>query len=298
MTIMILIVGASGRLGGAVARRLLADSQPVRAMSRTPEKLAALSDAGAEVVVGDLLDAASLQRACQGVESVFSAAHAFDGKGANTPHTVDDAGVRRLIAAAQAAGVERFTLMSILGARADHPVDLFRAKYLAEQMLKASGLSATILRPSAFMELWLSIIAEPMLKQGRAMIFGRGQNPINFVSVDDVAHFALIALRDPQARGLTIEMGGPDNVSLTEMVTIIERATGKTARRQHIPLVGLRAMSVLARPLKPAFARQAAAAAYMDTHDMTFDPSAILQRFPMILRRMEDVAHSQFGGVA
>jgi len=82
---MILIIGASGRLGGIVARRLLADGQPVRALSRTPAKLAALSSAGAEVLAGDLRDPDSLRRACEGVEAIFSAAHGFTGTGGDSP---------------------------------------------------------------------------------------------------------------------------------------------------------------------------------------------------------------------
>ena len=294
---MILIIGASGRLGGLVARRLLADGQPVRALSRTPAKLAALSSAGAEVVAGDLRDPGSLRRACQGVEAILSAAHGFTGTGGDSPHSVDDEGVRHLVEVARAAGVGQFVLMSILGARADHPVGLFRAKYRAEQALRSSGLSATILRPTAFMELWLSILAEPMLKQGKAMIFGRGVNPINFVSVEDVARYALIGLRDPLSRGMTIDVGGPENRSLTQLVALIEQTTGKTTSHQHIPLPALRAMSVLARPFNPAFARQAGSAAYMDTHDLTFDPAATLRRFPGALRRIEEVARDLFAAI-
>lgn len=293
---MILIVGASGRLGGIVARRLLAQGKPVRAMSRTPQKLAALQQVGAEVVAGDLRDPRSLARACQGVEMVVSAAHAFDSVGNNTPRTVDDLGGRRLVEAASAAGVRHYVMTSIHGARADHPIDVFRYKAGVEQALRASGLSYTILRPTAFMELWLDILAEPMLKQGRALIFGRGVNPINFVSVDDVARFALIGLEDPQARDQIIEIGGPENLSFTQVVALIERVTGRTVNKRHIPLLGLRAMSVLARPINPAFARQAAAGALMDTHDMRFDPAPTLSRYPGNLRAMEDAARERFGG--
>jgi uncharacterized protein YbjT (DUF2867 family) len=290
---MILVVGARGRLGGLVTRRLLAQGHAVRAMSRTPGKLAELAHAGAEVVEGDLRDEASLVRACQGIEAVLSAAHAFDSQGENTPQTVDERGGRHLIEAARATGVAHVVMMSIHGARADHPIDLFRCKFATEQALKSSGLSYTILRPTAFMELWLTIIAEPMLKRGQALIFGRGRNPINFVSVDDVARFTLIGLLDSQARGLTIEVGGPENLSLEQVVELIERVTGRAVKKQRIPLPAMRAMRLLMRPINPAFSRQIATGAYMDTHDSTFDPTQLLQRFPGSLRRMEEVAHSQ-----
>ena len=293
---MILVVGARGRLGGLVARRLLAEGRAVRAMSRTPRALDALASAGAEVVAGDLRDMSSLMRACEGMDAVVSAAHAFDSKGDNTPRTVDGQGIGQLIEAARAAHVGHVVLLSIHGARADHPIDIYRYKYMAEQALKSSGLSYTIIRPTVFMELWLGLIAEPMLKRGQAMIFGRGVNPINFVSVTDVARFVQSGLFDPQARGLTIDVGGPENLSLSEVVTLIERVIGRQVKRQTIPLLVMRAMAVLMRPVNPAFGRQVAAGVLMDTQDMTLDPTQTLQRFPGPLRRMEEVARSQLEG--
>lgn len=295
---MILIVGASGRLGGIAARRLLAEGRPVRALSRTPAKLADLARLGAEVVMGDLRDPASLARACAGVEMVFTAAHAFDGKGANQPQAVDDAGNRALIDAARAAGVEHFVFTSILQARSDHPLDLWRYKAAAEEHLRASGLSYTVLRPTAFMELWAGIVGDPIVKRGRALIFGRGASPVNFVSVEDVAHYALIALSDPRARNQVIAIGGPENLSLTQLARLIERVAGRAARKQHIPPAMMRAMRVLTLPINPAFSRQIAVGIYMDTHDMTFDPAETLRRFPMELKRMEEIVRAKYGSVA
>ena len=97
---MILIVGASGRLGSIVAQNLLAQGKPVRVMTRTPLNLAHLKQQGVEVVSGDLRDPASLLRACQGVEQVLAAAHGLTGKGDNNPQTVDDTGNCQLIDAA------------------------------------------------------------------------------------------------------------------------------------------------------------------------------------------------------
>src|SRR5947207_8757532 len=196
---MILIVGASGRLGSVVAEHLLAKGKPVRAMTRTPLNLAQLEQQGAEVVSGDLRNSASLLSSCEGVEQVLAAAHALVGKGDNNPQTVDDAGNRYLIDAAKAAGVKHFIFVSVQGASPDSPLAFFRIKYRTEEYLQASGLNFTILRPGAYMELWAQLIGQPIREQGKTTIFGSGNNPINFVSVEDVARFVTITLDDARA---------------------------------------------------------------------------------------------------
>jgi NADH dehydrogenase len=291
---MILIVGASGSLGGIVARRLLAEGQTVRAMSRTPEKLAELAALGAQVVAGDVRNPASLAEACRRVDAVLAAEHAFNSMRANTSRAVDGAGNLALVEAARAAGVGRFVLMSIVGARADHPVDTFRYKYEVEQRLKASGMSYSIVRGTAFMELWLSIIGDPVARGKPAMIFGRGANPVNFVSVEDAASFVMIALRDPAAHGLTINAAGPENLSLTQVAETVGRVTGRPVQARHIPLPMMRLMGALAMPFNESFARQARSGVMMDTEDMRFDPAETLKRFPLKLARLEEVAQRRY----
>ena len=102
---MILVVGASGQLGGMIARQLLAAGEPIRAMSRDPEKLGALKAAGAEVVVGDLRSGLAGPRLCR-VDRLVTTAHASGGAGDNAPERVDGDGNRNLIDAAKAAGVQ------------------------------------------------------------------------------------------------------------------------------------------------------------------------------------------------
>src|SRR6266481_6155027 len=197
---MILIVGASGRLGSVVVQHLLVQGKSIRVMTRDSRGLAHLKHQGAEIVSGDLRDRASLASACQGVEQVLAAAHALDGTGDNNPQTVDDMGNRHLIDAAKAAGVKHFIFVSVQGASSDSPLEFFRIKYRTEEYLQASGLSFTILRPGAYMELWAQLIGQPIREQGKTISFGRGNNPINFVSVQDVARFVRIALDDPRAQ--------------------------------------------------------------------------------------------------
>ena len=247
---MILIVGASGHLGRIVAQRLLAQGRPVRAMSRTPEKLRDLQAHGAAIVAGDLRDPASLDRACQDVEQVLAAAHGFPGDAGNNPWTVDDRGNRALVAAAKAAGVQHFVFTSVIGARPNSPFDFFRIKYRAEEYVRQSGLSFTILRASAFMDTWATLIGQPIIERGRTTIFGRGDNPVNFVAVDDLVHYALLSLDDPAARNQTLEVGGPENLTLNQVAAIFERVGGQAAKKRHIPLPIMRVMAKLVRPFR------------------------------------------------
>ena len=287
---MILIVGASGRLGSVVAKQLLAQGKAVCAMTRTPLKLAHLKQQGAEIVSGDLRNPASLVSACQGVEQVVAAAHALVGKGDNNPQTVDDAGNRQLIDAARAAGVKHFIFVSVRGASPDSPLEFFRIKYRTEEYLRASGLSFTILRPSAFMDLWVQLIGQPLVERGKTTIFGRGTNPINFVAVEDVARFVGIALEDARARNRVIEVGGPENLTLNQLAEIFELASGRQAKTRHIPLPMMRVMAILMQPINPALSRQIRAGIYMDTVDLRYDMSEAASEFGIQLTRLEEFA--------
>jgi len=177
----------------------------------------------------------------------------------------------------------------------DHPIELFRMKYMAEQKLKASGLAWTIIRPTAYMETWASLIGEPLLETGRTRIFGRGTNPINFVSVYDVARFVELAVIDPAMRGEVVEVGGAENLSVRQVAQTFETVTGKTGRENHIPLPMMRLMAVLMRPANPTLARQIQAGVVMDTQEMSFDPSETTRRYPSIaLTSLADVVRQDY----
>ena len=121
---MILIIGGTGALGQATAKRLLNKGESVRIMTRVPERAAALQQAGAEVVQGDLLDKASLARACQGATKVLAAAHAIAGRGREASKYVDLQGHIDLIDAAKSAGVEQFVYTSAYVFSPDYELSL------------------------------------------------------------------------------------------------------------------------------------------------------------------------------
>jgi uncharacterized protein YbjT (DUF2867 family) len=287
---MILIVGASGRLGSVVVQHLLKQGKSIRILTRNPLGLAHLKLQGVEIVSGDLRDPASLASACQGIEQVLAAAHALDGKGDNDPHTVDDMGNRHLIDAAKAAGVKHFIFVSVQGASPNSPLEFFRIKYHSEEYLQASGLNFTILRPTAYMELWAQLIGQPIRDHGKTTIFGRGNNPINFVSVEDVARFVGIALDDPRAHNTMIEVGGPENLTVNQVAEIFERTSGRQAKKRHIPLLMMRVMSILMQPLNSTMSRLIRNGIYMDTANLRYDATETASTFGIQQTPFEEIA--------
>jgi uncharacterized protein YbjT (DUF2867 family) len=251
----------------------------VRVLTRDPTRAGHLASRAVEVVHGDVRDAASIAKALRGADTVVSAVHGFTGPRGVSPASVDRAGNAHLIDAAARIGAA-FVLVSVIGASPSHPIGLFRAKHAAEEMLRASGLPWTIVRASAFMETWGTIMGRPLQTSGRIPVFGRGDNPINFVSATDVAALISHAAARPSLRSQTLERGGPDNLTFNQVAAILQQAAGRRGTVRHIPRPALQAMATLTAAIKPALARQARAALAMDTIDMTFDPAPAWRAFP------------------
>ncbi len=295
---MILVVGATGRLGGTIVRHLLCQGERVRTLTRTPARLENLKALEAEVVGGDLRDPASLKSACQGIEQVITTAHAGEGKGTNIPRSVDGTGNRHLIDAAVATGVRHFVFISSHGARPDSPVDLFRFKYQAEAYLRASGIPFTILRPTHLMDSWVDLFGQSILKKQEAMIFGHGTNPVNFVAIDDLARLAALVLKQPKARNRTVEIGGPENLTLQQVVEAFERVLHLHVKVRHLSVPALRIIQLLARPFNPVLSRQLGMAILLDTDKQSCDITETLKAFPLQLMRLEEFIQTRFASSA
>jgi uncharacterized protein YbjT (DUF2867 family) len=280
---MILIAGGTGTLGARVVPLLTARGLEVRILTRDPARAEHLRGDLVEIISGDVRDARAVERAVAEARTVVSAVQGFAGTDPAGSEAVDRQGNSNLIKAAREEGAtEHFVLVSIQGAAPDHPMELCRMKYLAEQELKASGLAWTIVRPTAYMETWAALIGEPLLMSGRTRIFGRGENPINFVSARDVARYVELAVVDPTMRGQVIEIGGPENLSMKQFAQTFETVSGKVGKVSHVPLPALRLMSVLMRPVNPTLAGQVHAGVVMDTHDFSFDASGTARRYPTV----------------
>jgi len=292
---MILIVSGNGNLGSAVGRRLLAKGQAVRALVRSPEKGEGLRRLGAEVVIGDLREPASLARACRGAEKVLAAAHSILGRGSEASKHVDLQGHKDLIDAARKEGVGHFVYTSAYKfGGVYHDNAFFQIKYEVEDYLRASGLGYTILRPTHFMESHAErFIGKPIKETGKVTLFGSGENRRNFIAADDVAQIVVRVLEDTAHHGQIIDVGGTDNVTNMEIVGLYEEQLGRPAKVSHVPLAALKVMYRLMRPFHPGLSQIMHAAIIGDTTDQTFDPSAMLARFPMELMSIEAFVREQ-----
>ncbi len=254
---MILIVGSTGILGGEICRRLREAGQPVRGLVRSTsgeEKVARLKAMGVETVLGDLRDPASLARACQGIDTVITTATTTLSMqpGDSIPLT-DQQGQLDLVKAARAAGVKRFVMVSIPLSIEDCP--LTTAKRAVEDEVMTSGMEYTILRPCIFMEIWLSPALGFDYINAKATIYGDGHAKNRYISLGNVAQYAVESLTCPEAKNAALELGYPQGYSMLEVVRTFEQVSGKSFTLAFIPAAALEAQAAAATdPLQKSFA--------------------------------------------
>ncbi len=260
---MIVVAGGSGLLGRQVVGDLLARGEQVRVLVRDTERARTLLGEQVDVMAADVRRPEGLDEVLAGASVLVSAVHGFLGGRGAGPREVDQRGNANLVNAAAAAGAS-VVLLSVIGAAADSHLDLFRAKHAAEEHLRASGTPWTIVRAAAFVETWLAILARTAERSGRPVIFGRGEQPLVFVSAADVAAVASRAVTDATLRGKILEVAG-EPVTMTELARALQTARGWQGSPRHLPRPMLSTLATLTRPVNPAFARANRTALTMDT---------------------------------
>ncbi|MFF2911549.1 NmrA/HSCARG family protein [Paenibacillus sp. NPDC057934] len=232
---LILVIGGTGTQGGNVARELLKHGHRVRILTRNPESAAAQAIAakGAELIQGDLADAASLEPAMDNVSAIFSAQYAdpYD-------QTVEPRNAANMVEAARKAGIEQVVHTSVAGSNVFPRWDKYKYltktwenKYEIEELIRNGGFQAwTILHPCWFMENFVepnSAIMAPELKNG--VLFGtlKGDAPLKLNSGEDTAKFARAAFENPQKfHGKDINVAS-DELSMTEIAQTLSRVLDK-----------------------------------------------------------------------
>ena len=239
----IVVTGATGRQGGAVARALLKDGWKVRALVRDAAKPAAqaLRQAGAELALGNLDDAASVDRAMAGAYGAFSVQASMDPAG-----TAREIAQGKTVAdAAKRAGVQHLVYSSVVDAEKGTGVPHFESKRQVEQYIRAMGMPASVLRPVFYYENFATFFP-PGLENG-AYVLRLAMNPVkplSMIAVADVGSFAALAFGEPKTSiGTALEIAG-DERTMPEVAASMQEAFGKPFRFEELPIEAVRGFSV------------------------------------------------------
>ena len=283
----VLVVGATGQLGRVITRKLAAAGVPVRALARSRDQLAALGG-GVEIAPVDMRDVPALTAACQGIGQIVATANNNMGSGETSPTKVDLSAYQNLCAAARNTGVKRLVYVSYRGVDQFAPVDIFRIKWYIEDAIRRSGVRYVMLRPGAFMETWIDeILAGDIRKKGVTTIFGDGTAVSNYISIEDVAEFAVKVVAHEEIQNEAIDIGGPSNVSQNDLATLVERRLKAPGKRRHVPVLAMK-LAPLVRPFNEVAARKMTLGLYAATEARPFPKwKEAVDRFGVAPRSVE-----------
>ena len=219
---LILVTGATGKIGSCIASFLERSGNQLRLLARDPNKLSNFPNA--QKVKGDYADVQSLDRGFIGVSSAFIVSgYAEPGERARLH--------RNAFQAAQRAGVGHLIYLSTLGASPNSRFPMSRDHYESEHFLKATGIPYTILQDSFYCELAVQMFDEDGVMKGPG-----GQGKVSWVGREEIAEAAAKLLASDEPLLGTLPMTGPSALSLTETAAMISSVKHRSLRYEDEPL--------------------------------------------------------------
>ncbi len=249
---MLLLTGGTGFIGQHLAARLLSLGRPVRVLARHGADLP-----GVEVQAGDVTDLDSVTAAARGCEAIIHLVGIRRETPGQTFVGVHVRGTRNVLAAGRAAGVSRLLHMSALGARPNGASEYHRTKWAAEELVRASGLAATIFRPSllfnggaGFFAVLRGLVTLPL---PFVPVVGAGDSLFQPIWVEDVITCFVRALDLPETIGQTYDLGGPESYRFRDLVDLVAAAEGVRKPQLHLPVPLLHSAAATLGRLLPRF---------------------------------------------
>lgn len=226
---IVLVTGATGRQGGAVARELIERGYAVRGLTRNPdsERASALSELGAEMVQGNFGNSESLRSAMDGIYGVFAMTdfweHGFDGE---VQHG------KTLIDIASDSAVRHFVYTSVAGSDQGTGIPHFDSKYVVERHLAASGMPYSVVRPVSFLDNWQTLRAE--ILEGQITDPREPETRHQWIATRDIGFFVGEAFDNPDEwLGRTEDIAGVE-LTVAEFIALVSEALGKPIRHNKI----------------------------------------------------------------
>jgi len=238
---LIVVTGATGQQGGATARELLAAGHRVRAVTRKPDGDAAkaLAKLGAEVVRGDLDDAASIKQAFAGAWGLYAVQNTWEAG----VQKEEEQGLR-VAEVARPAGIQHFVYASVGSAHRKTGIPHFDNKARVEAKIRALTFpSYAIVRPVFFMENWLSPWFKPGIDKGTLAIGLKPTTKLQMVAVADIGKYGKLAFeKHAELNGRAVDIAG-DELTMPQTAEIIGRAAGRPVTFVQVPIGEVRKAS-------------------------------------------------------
>jgi uncharacterized protein YbjT (DUF2867 family) len=239
---LIVVTGATGKQGGAIARELLAKGHKVRAMTRKPGSPAAreIAKLGAQVVVGDLDDAASLERSLAGAWGVFAVQNTWEAG----VEREEEQG-KRIAEIARRQGVQHYVYSSVASAHRNTGIPHFDNKWRVEEKVRALGFpSHTVLRPVFFMENLLSPSFLSGIQQGQLALALEPKTVLQMIAVADIGKYGLWAFENHAVlNGRAIDIAG-DQATMPATAEILSKVTHREVKFVQLPIDEVRKFSM------------------------------------------------------
>jgi uncharacterized protein YbjT (DUF2867 family) len=252
---MLLLTGATGLVGSALLRRLVAEGEQVRCLVRDPRRLGA-QRVRVQIALGDLTDPPSFRNAMRGVRTVVHLAASIRDQPRGSIEELNGIATWRMVQAAERAGIERFVFFSALDASTHHRARFFRAKALAEQAVGEAGLESIVFAPSIVYapgDPWLTLL-ERLALSPVVPVSGRGRALYQPIWAEDVADCVIAVLRGGEGQRAVngngtpgerragerrlrprYELAGPETLSHTDLVRIVLRSLNRRRPLVHVP---------------------------------------------------------------
>ncbi len=238
---VVLVTGATGQQGGAVARELLSREHSVKAMTRNPnsQRARALADLGATVVQGDLDDASSLESALEGAWGVFAVQNTWEAG----VEREEEQG-KRIAEIARKVGVQHFVYSSVGSAHRQTGIPHFDNKWRIEETVRAQAFpSYTIIRPVFFMENFLSPWFKPAIDEGKITVGIKPETKLQMIALVDIGRFGALAFEEHERlNGREIDIAG-DELTMPEAAQILSDVLGRTITFEPTPIEQVRSFS-------------------------------------------------------
>lgn len=282
----VLVTGATGFVGSHVVPALLRAGHRVRALARGARPSSLPADV--RMVHGDITDATRLAAALEGCDAVVHLIAIIVERGLHTFESVNVGGTRELVHACERAGVGRFVHLSALGAAPDDRFPYLASKFAGEEIVRASSLDATVLRPSVLYGQGAGFF-RPIVWTLRWMpvypLPDGGRTRFQPLSIEDLAACVVRAL-DGAGSGQTVDLGGPETLDFRALVEVAARALGKRRRMVSVPLAAARPFAFIQSLREdPLVTNEQLDMVVLDN---TCDPSEILRVFGVDPVRMDD----------